>query len=227
VDAGRWQQLALVMGGGVARAFKNGTAPTGTMSYATFGPGYAPWIGKLNGATAPAYFLGSIDEVRISSTARSADWVWAEYMTAASNAAFTAYSLVVDAQTEDVNGDGIPDAWQRHYFSDGGPGSAPGEDWDKDGAVNRAEYIAGTDPTNPASVLYIADFRARSWPASVSFLSSSGRMYRLESCRSLTDGVWSNTSDRETAGDGGVLWLSDTNDRPADCPLLRVRARLP
>jgi hypothetical protein len=38
-----------------------------------------------------------MDEVRVSSTARSADWVWANYMTAASNSAFCAYGTVQTA----------------------------------------------------------------------------------------------------------------------------------
>ena len=40
------------------------------------------------------YFKGVLDETRIESTARSSNWVWASYMTVASNAAFATYSSV-------------------------------------------------------------------------------------------------------------------------------------
>jgi hypothetical protein len=46
----------------------------------------------------PSYFMqGRMDEVRVSSTARSANWVWAGYMTAASNSAFCTYGTVQTA----------------------------------------------------------------------------------------------------------------------------------
>jgi hypothetical protein len=147
-------------------------------------------------------------------------------MTAGSNAAFTAYSPVVDAQSEDLNGDGIPDAWQRHYFSDGGPDTAADEDWDKDGAANRAEYIAGTDPTNSASFLHIEAVSPLSPAASVCFLSSSGRLYTLEWRTSLTSGAWSDLTGRTNLpGDGAMMWLTDTNPGPAK--FLRLRVRTP
>jgi hypothetical protein len=40
------------------------------------------------------YFNGQMDEVRIAAGTQSSDWVWANWMTVASNAAFAAYSSV-------------------------------------------------------------------------------------------------------------------------------------
>lgn len=37
---------------------------------------------------------GAIDEVRLSSTARTVDWIWAEYMNVASNDTLAAYGAV-------------------------------------------------------------------------------------------------------------------------------------
>jgi hypothetical protein len=48
-----------------------------------------PYIGSTDGAG--QFFNGIIDEARICNVARSADWVWATYMTMASNATFTTY----------------------------------------------------------------------------------------------------------------------------------------
>jgi ELWxxDGT repeat protein len=54
----------------------------------------------------------------------------------------------------DSDGDGLPDWWEGKFFS----GYAnPGEDPDGDGLTNWQESRAGTDPTNPNSVLKFAD----------------------------------------------------------------------
>lgn len=57
----------------------------------------------------------------------------------------------------DRNHDGLPDDWQTTYW---GPDvkvwPAPQADSDGDGASNLAEFLAGTDPTDPASALRIS-----------------------------------------------------------------------
>jgi hypothetical protein len=48
-------------------------------------------IGRFGGTYQRGYFEGLISEVRISSTARSADWLWAEWYNMASNSLFQTY----------------------------------------------------------------------------------------------------------------------------------------
>lgn len=51
-------------------------------------------------------------------------------------------------------GDGIPDAWRQHYFGPDfalRPEAAPGADPDGDGLDNFREFLAGTNPLDPAS----------------------------------------------------------------------------
>jgi hypothetical protein len=51
-----------------------------------------------HGTASDRTFDGSMDEVRISSTPRSADWIWAEYMNMASNTTFNAYGAAENLQ---------------------------------------------------------------------------------------------------------------------------------
>ena len=48
--------------------------------------------------------------------------------------------------------DGIPDNWQVQYFGVDNPKAAPNIDADGTGQNNLFKYIAGLDPTNPASI---------------------------------------------------------------------------
>lgn len=50
---------------------------------------------------------------------------------------------------DDVDGDGLPDDWERHHF--GGLVQAAADDPEGDGAGNAEEFAAGTDPADAAS----------------------------------------------------------------------------
>jgi hypothetical protein len=50
-------------------------------------------------------------------------------------------------------GDGLPDAWQTLYFGEQSPDATPATDPDADGQDNLTEYLAGTNPLDPASFL--------------------------------------------------------------------------
>ena len=148
---GDWQLLTLVLDNGQATAFLDGSG-SGIGSYAPFAPERRLLVGTMNTpAGRTDFFNGMIDEVRVSTVARSADWVRAEYLTVAQNDLFTRYT-VTPGRLYDGDSDGMPDEWERLHF--GAPDTVPGGpagDWDGDGASNLAEYIGGTDPTNAAS----------------------------------------------------------------------------
>ncbi|MEK7675638.1 MAG: CARDB domain-containing protein, partial [Verrucomicrobiota bacterium] len=92
-------------------------------------------------------------------------------------------------QYRDADGDGIPDWWEQQYF-----GSAsncdPEADPDGDGYTNMQEYIAGTDPLNPASALRITAIREVGNNVELDFVSISGKMYKVESKDALSDATW-------------------------------------
>jgi hypothetical protein len=105
-------------------------------------------------------------------------------------------------------------------------GSADYIDSDLDGLNNHQEYVAGTNPTNAASVLRLT-IRSNSPPVVVRFSSSAARYYTLLSCSNLTaSSVWTAVPGQTNKlGNGGTLTLTDTN--PPAPAFYRVSVRFP
>jgi len=57
----------------------------------------------------------------------------------------------------DSNEDGLPDLWYLNYDLDPTGPSVADDDWDGDQITNLYEFLAGTDPLNPETVLGIPD----------------------------------------------------------------------
>jgi hypothetical protein len=95
--------------------------------------------------------------------------------------------VTVNVSITDNDADGLPDDWETLYF--GGtdnPQGAPAADSDGDGASNLAEYGAGTNPTNPASVLALLDIDCPAAAGPVlSWSSASNRTYAIRSATNL------------------------------------------
>lgn len=53
----------------------------------------------------------------------------------------------------DANGNGVADSWEQQYFGELVQGNPAGRDSDGDGVSDLGEFLAGTNPTNAASVL--------------------------------------------------------------------------
>ena len=88
----------------------------------------------------------------------------------------------------DTDSDGLPDWWERVYF--GNPTAAGrNADTDADGHGNYAEYIAGTDPTDSASVFSINLHR-----------DGNNTVLRWSSVHDRTYSIW-------RAGDGALSLL--------------------
>jgi hypothetical protein len=83
--------------------------------------------------------------------------------------------LVQVLQPVDANANGVPDDWEALYGI-----SDPDADSDQDGASNRQEYWANTNPTNGASVLRITSaFRNDSGQFVMNWSSVGGTRYRV------------------------------------------------
>jgi hypothetical protein len=112
----------------------------------------------------------------------------------------------------DSVGDGIPDAWRAAHFSGSGTTtnsqSCATCDPDHDGMNNLQEFLAGTNPTNAASVLRISALTHTSTDATLSFQSVTGIVYRVETRDGLRLGAWSILLDG-ILGTGGAMQITD------------------
>jgi hypothetical protein len=81
---------------------------------------------------------------------------------------------------QDADGDGLPDGWE-HLYSGSITGMSATADLDGDTHDNRAERIAGTDPTNKLSVLHIAAIQplGRAQGVVLTWPSVADRVYDL------------------------------------------------
>jgi hypothetical protein len=109
--------------------------------------------------------------------------------------AFTA-SIPEAGTPLDSDGDGIPDWWMLQMFGHAtglaSDLSRAGDDADFDGMSNLQEYLAGTSPTNSASVLQVRISQGAfangvvslNWPALL------GRNYQVQYKGALNDSTW-------------------------------------
>jgi hypothetical protein len=118
---------------------------------------------------------------------------------------------IAATMTSSVN-DGIPNAWRALYF--GGSGmttnslSAATADPDHDGLNNLQEFLAGTNPTNSASLLHLTAFGPNLSTNTIGLQSANGIIYRILYRDSFSGTTWAIFAD-QVVGDGTELLLSD------------------
>jgi len=90
-------------------------------------------------------------------------------------------------------GDGIPDSWQAQYFGLNNAKAAPNADADGTGQNNLFKYIAGLDPTNPASIFVLKIAVVAGLPSQKKLIYNpiaTGRTYTLQFRTNLVTGAW-------------------------------------
>jgi autotransporter-associated beta strand protein len=108
----------------------------------------------------------------------------------------------------DSDSDGIPDWWMLQYFGhatgQAGDLSRPGDDADGDGMSNWAEYLTGTDPTNPQSYLHLLSASVQGSDEGVSWTTVGGYSYVLQAATGLnaTNGFTDISPVVTDSGDG-------------------------
>ena len=79
----------------------------------------------------------------------------------------------------DADGDGLPDTWEQPYGLDPNHPGDGDTDLDHDGMTARAEWLAGTDPTQVASRLRLDAGVTADWKALLRFTAVSNHSYGL------------------------------------------------
>ena len=109
----------------------------------------------------------------------------------------------------DYNFDGLDDVFQRTYFPVfTATNAAPTADPDGDRMNNLAEYIAGTNPTNVASVFKLLSPTNSHSGAAVRWLSVAGKNYQVFSRTNLVSGSWQSN--------GAAILATGTNAQYLD-----------
>ena len=223
-----WTLVTMQVADGLLTLFVNGVS-CGSKAVGSIAPvpgSDALYLGCIVYNKGETAFTGLLDEVRIMNATTSSNWVWASWMTVASNDVFCAAGAVSGGRSDaDLDGDGMTDFWEAYYF--GSASAVHGgalEDWDQDGRCNRDEFVAGTCPTNAGSLLRIdaqavdgkAGTLALSWP------SVAGRRYAIQSSTNLAAGF-----DSVAASNVAATPARNTNTvflDAAPCRFFRVSA---
>lgn len=126
-----------------------------------------------------------------------------------------------------LDSNGLPIAWELTYF--GHTGVDPNADPDHDGASNYQEYLAGTDPTNPDSVLRITDgmFSSGGTDATLVWNSVPTRFYYIEKTLSLNPMNWTDSGLGLISPDPGTSTTDSFTDTNAPNRFYRVEAIRP
>jgi hypothetical protein len=94
----------------------------------------------------------------------------------------------------DTNNNGMSDAWERAYFGSASAMRTEFTDSDGDGVTDLGEFMAGTNPTNAASVLhFLVPVVQNTGAVRFDWPSVPGRSYRITSSADLNG--WSSSSD--------------------------------
>jgi hypothetical protein len=86
----------------------------------------------------------------------------------------------------DIDGDGMPDAWELAFGLDPNDPSDALGDLDMDGATNLEEFLSGTSPTNVLSALRITSLVVNGPTVSLRIETVSGKRYQIESSAGLS-----------------------------------------
>ena len=90
-------------------------------------------------------------------------------------------------------GDGIPNWWKQQYGFDPLDPTVAGADPDHDGANNLQEYLAGTNPTNTASVFHIISAAKTNLDVRVTWSTVGGHNYVLQTNGNLGAGTFADS----------------------------------
>jgi YD repeat-containing protein len=126
----------------------------------------------------------------------------------------------VGVTNPDSDSDGMADTWEQFHFGNllrNGSG-----DFDNDGFNDLNEFLAGTNPNNPSSVLRVLpNPTASAGSVTVEWEAVASKTYRLQFKNSLSDTNWTDISGDVTAA-GAIVEKVDASASAASRRFYRV-----
>ncbi len=153
---------------------------------------------KWNAIGSWPFAAGQAGSVRILTIGQSEKTVIADAVK------FAVVEEVEEEQPDDLDENGLTDAWERRYFLQNG-GVDPSADPDGDGHTNLEECRLGSDPNDPGSPLFLSDFGASSTEVSISWSGIAGRTYRVYRSEKLDPPAFEPFGDAILGVDGEML----------------------
>ena len=118
-------------------------------------------------------------------------------------------NLRVETVNPDLDGDGLPDAWETAYF--GNVSAAPNGDADGDGSSNLHEYLAGTNPTNALSAFRILSATRTNNDMRLEWTTVGGHSYVLQLLTNNAASLTTNFTDLSPVISSGGISEGTTN----------------
>jgi hypothetical protein len=111
---------------------------------------------------------------------------------------------------KDTDTDGMDDDWERNWF--GGLAQDAATDFDADGASDREEFRAGTNPKDPTSQFRILGIRTFA-PNTIDIQWSavSGKTYHVQAASTVTGTDWTNVPSGLVMASGGMAAWTGTS----------------
>lgn len=130
------------------------------------------------------------------------------------NYAYYSTGSIASASTDagrDDDGDAMPNQYEVGYGFNPGTSADGFLDGDTDGALNWTEYIAGTDPTNIASVFEITDRTYTNSQFVISWSSVAGKQYCIYRTTNLLNGVFTKLATNLVASPPGNAYTDSVS----------------
>jgi hypothetical protein len=213
-----WNYVVLANNSGTLTFYVNGSAD-GVVAGGI--PAFVP--NTMGDDPSSETYKGKIDEVRISTVARSADWIWAEWMNMASNGVFCEMGTVENASPAGMTIHGIPYAWLASYGITNTSDSVETQHVAGSSFNVLQDYIAGMNPTNPNSCFSVSITNSAgqiivsvpSIQAAGSNYTGQTRYYDVEIRTSLLSGAWQLVSGYTgILGNGNIITCTNAIEDP-------------